>query len=45
MESQYAWQVPDRQPTPFRDLTDEEFEKRLEQLIEQREALYGKKAA
>ena len=42
MSAQYDWQVTEKQFTPLTDLSDEESAKRLEQLLDQLEALYGK---
>jgi hypothetical protein len=45
MDALYKWQVTKGlQLPPAKDLSDEEFEEYLEQLIQQREGLYGEAA-
>jgi len=45
MDTLYEWQATKGlQPLPAEDLADEEFEERLEQLIQQQEGLYGEAA-
>jgi hypothetical protein len=45
MDALYEWQATKwLQPTPAEELTDKEFEEQLEQLIQQREGLYGEVA-
>jgi hypothetical protein len=41
-DPQYAWQRPERYASPLHDLTDQEFEQRLEQFLEQQEEMEGK---
>ena len=38
-EPQYSWQNPERRATPLHDLSDEEFEARLQEMIKDLEAL------
>jgi|SoiMethySBSTD1v2_1073268.scaffolds.fasta_scaffold2882498_2 hypothetical protein len=38
-EPQYYWQTPERHSTPLHDMPDEEFDQRLEDMIQHLEAL------
>jgi hypothetical protein len=43
-EPQYSWQNPERRATPLHDLSDEEFDARLQDMIKDLEALHKEAA-